>query len=472
MSLMAFNSENDMLTFADFNLIRYIATSNSHVYFVTTEGIIRYNKLENKWEDPLTSSKGIDHRDIFRIWVEQFDEELVVQTSDSYYEYEQLFDIWFPISEFPQIELNYEHIRLRNIMYPPIGYNFSGDGYLIDSFGRDFQFTDIVDDKSGNTWLGTWGFGASTAGTISAIIELLPFGLLQNQVNTIFNDDGFLIIGGLAGYSQRSGITIFNPDDNSFSYIETGPGLSLPSEDINCIEADDEFIYIGTTDGLYMWNREYNDIEKIIKKSNGLPDDIILSLQKLGDTILVGTVGGLSYIFSNGDSLGYIRPNQFINNDIYDFELTDSTLWIASSSGAYQYHLKTKDLQKFQDPHLIVFDRAYKIEKSGNKLWFASDAGYVSLDLETGETRPYQSLARNSINRALAVNEDVAAIASEHGFKLIYHKRKHILEREFTTNDGLPSSEVNCLLFDGDFLWIGTDKGLTQFLWNNPFRVD
>jgi len=46
------------------------------------------------------------------------------------------------------------------------------------------------------------------------------------------------------------------------------------------------------------------------------------------------------------------------------------------------------------------------------------------------------------------------------------------LEREFTTQDGLPSNEVYELLLDGDYLWIGSDRGLTRFLWNDPDRID
>ena len=42
----------------------------------------------------------------------------------------------------------------------------------------------------------------------------------------------------------------------------------------------------------------------------------------------------------------------------------------------------------------------------------------------------------------------------------------------FTTQDGLPSNEIYELLLDGDYLWIGSDRGLTRFLWNDPDRID
>ena len=45
-------------------------------------------------------------------------------------------------------------------------------------------------------------------------------------------------------------------------------------------------------------------------------------------------------------------------------------------------------------------------------------------------------------------------------------------EREFTVDDGLQSNNILALLVDGDYLWIGSDRGLTEFLWNDPDRID
>ena len=467
------NSETDMMTYADFNHIRHIASSMSHVYFATSNGIIRYNKMEMVWENPLTGSLGIDHRDIQRVWVDQFDEKLVAQTSDSYYEYELVFEDWYPINDLPPIEKSYVHVKLQTVMYPPDGFNFSQEGYLIDPLGRDFFFTDIIDDRSGRSWMGTWGYGAAVSGGSTGLIEFIPYGLIQNHVNTIYIDKGTILIGGFDDYDLRTGISMLNPDENDFSYIESAIELDFPNCDVTCFETDSLYIYIGTDIGLFMWDRVNETIEKRIDERSGLLDDYILTLGKNGDSLLVGTVDGLSYLFAETDSIGYIRSDQFNNVEIYDFELTDSALWVATSKGAYQLLLDSNKLQKFQDPHNIVFDRAFKIERSNNILWFSSESGFVSLNLNTGNTRSYPSITRGFINRAMAVNERVLAFATELGFKLVYYTDpERIIEREFTVQDGLPSARVNALEFDGDFLWIATDLGLTEFYWNNADRID
>jgi hypothetical protein len=38
----------------------------------------------------------------------------------------------------------------------------------------------------------------------------------------------------------------------------------------------------------------------------------------------------------------------------------------------------------------------------------------------------------------------------------------------YTVNDGLPSNDIKAVKFDGDYLWVGTDLGLTRFWHRHP----
>ena len=44
--------------------------------------------------------------------------------------------------------------------------------------------------------------------------------------------------------------------------------------------------------------------------------------------------------------------------------------------------------------------------------------------------------------------------------------------RKYTTEDGLSINSVNTLYVEEEYIWIGTDYGLTRFLWNDPDRAD
>lgn len=471
----AATSETKTVTYADFTRVNSITTSMTHVYFATTEGIICYNRAEGRWEDPLTGAEGVDSRDIRRIWVDTFNEKLYIQTSTGPYEYDLLFEEWFPVTEIPRLTTNYKHVKPPPVMYAPPGFNYDPRGFLTDKHGRDFYMNDIVDDRSGNLWIGTWGYGVAVANSASNFVEFLLYGLIQNRVDAIYYDaynNGGLWVGGSTLGSFRTGLTAFDVDANRFWHIESGIGEGLPDVDINCIEGNDRYIFLGSDAGLFFINREGRQVTRTIGYRSGLPDDNVLSLKSVGDSLFVGTTGGLALLTNNADSIALIRPGQFLNSIIYDFEITDSSIWIASSSGAYQLNLRNDRLRRFQDPHGIVFGRTYRIERSGSNVWLASDAGIVRVNLGSGRTSAYSSMSGTYGGRALAVSDEIAATATNRGLMVYFLDEDQPSEREFTVQDGLPSTNIMALVVDGDYLWIGSDRGLTRFLWNDPDRID
>ncbi len=462
------------LTYADFNNVQDITSSISHVYFATTEGIIRYNKNTQTWEEPMTGATGIDNEDVRRVWVNEFDDKLYVQTGLGQFEYDNVFDRWLSVTDVPQLENNYIHVQPPTIMYAPPQYNYLNNGTIVDPLGRSFQISDMIDDRTGNLWIGTWGLGAAVAGSSSDMIDLIPFGLLQNRVNAVYNDSGSLWVSGAALNSIRTGISVFNPDNNDFSYIESGFSPDFPVVDVNCIDGSGSSIYVGTTQGLLVYDHKTLQLTRTFRQTDGLPDDNVLSVKGIGDSIFVGTASGLALFTSQStDSSHIIHPRLFGNIPIYDFEVTDSSLWIAADNGAYQLLLKSDRLQRFNDPNGVIFGRVYSIRRWGNNIWFSTDNGILRLNLNNGETQPLMSQVSGFSYRALAVNDKIAAVTTLNGLTLYFLKDiEHPNQREFTTSDGLPSSRIYSLLMDGDYIWIGSDKGLTRFLWNDPNRID
>ncbi len=464
--------QGQAVTYANFSYVYSVTSSISHVYFATTDGIIRFNKLENRWEDPLTGADGALNEIAKRIRVSRFDERLYITTDISHYEYDILFDRWTPLFELPSIENDDRHVDAPQILLPEFNANYMGGGEFIDYQGRSFMISDIVDDNTGDLWIGTWGHGPAKADERSGLTQLLPYGLLQNRVNVLLPDDSVIWISGAVFNDFRTGLTAFNPEENSFYYVESGVNFSFPSLDVNCLEADEDNLYVGTPAGLYQVSRDSWITSGPIKRSNGLLDDFVLSLCAMDEGLYIGTAGGLSLINQSSDSIYHIQPKTFFNQIIYDLERVDSTVWIASGEGAFRYSPATGRLQEFQDPDLVLFSRVYEIERAGNKLWFSSDNGVVSLDLSTGDSKSFKDISRRTDSRAIAANDRIAAYASDRGLTVQFLDRKKPFSRVFTTEDGLASDNIYTLLMDGPYLWIGTDRGLTRFLWDNPSRVD
>ncbi len=460
------------VNYSTFLYVRDITSSIDHVYFATESGIIRYDKNDQKWEDPLTGADGIDDEDIRQIWVDLFDDRLFAKTGQGLFELDLLFQSWFPISELPRFETQGRHIPPPEMMYPPPGYNYFAGGRLVDPTGRFFLLSDIVDDNAGRFWLGTRGYGVGYANSTSQQIEMMPFGLLQRRVNAIFEDSGSLWVSGAIVNEFRTGLTIFDPDNNEFRYLESGIDPRFPAYDINCLNGDDTYIYMGTPYGLLVMGRESEQIEYTLDKRSGLIDENIISLALVGDSLFAGTADGLFLLRQNSDTSWFVQPDQFIDRIVFDLEQVDSTLWIGTSNGAYRLKLHSGRLQRFQDPDLITIGNVYDIEHYGDQLWFATDVSLMKLELKTGKTQSYPMATQRLEPRTLAVNDTAAFVGSDKGITVLLHSRPVPITFDYTTADGLPSNYVYSLRLDGDILWIGSDKGLTRFWWNHPDRKE
>ncbi|MEE8576676.1 MAG: hypothetical protein V3T31_05420 [candidate division Zixibacteria bacterium] len=460
------------VTFSDYNYVNYVASSSRSVYFATTNGVIRYDIAEQRWKLPLTLDTD-GETNITRVWAESFDDQLYLETSTSLWEYSLAMDAWYPLTELPDLTAQNQHLsRLNTLLNPPFGYNYTNDGYLIDKHGRSFAVSDILDDNSGLYWIGIWGYGPALAGSISGAIELLPFGLLQRRVNAICADDSLLWVSGAVVEAGRTGLTGLNRHDFSSIYIESGLDSYFPSYDVNCLAADSERIFVGTNEGLLVIDKQRGDLIDHYTERTGLVDDNIISLCLLSDSLFIGSATGLSLISIASDSIRTYNVEALDNRIIYDFQPTDEHLWIGSSAGALRLNRSTGQLQRFTDPTSVLFGSVYDLDLSGDFLWFASDDGAVRLNLKTGEVEPFNERVRSRTGRAIAANETVAILSSDDGMFIIYHDRDTPITRELTIADGLPSAQVFSLLMDGDYVWVGTDHGLTRFLWNNPRRVD
>jgi ligand-binding sensor domain-containing protein len=465
--------KDQVVTFADFNYVNSISSSMQHVYFATTEGITRFNKFEDRWEMPLTGGEGLGSEQVLHVIVEEFDTRLYAETATGIYEFDSLFDRWYSLSELPVVNTAGTHSQIPTVMHTPADFQFPGDGTLQDPDGRYFGITDVLDDDDGNMWFGTWGYGTARAGSNSLLMEMMPFGLIQNSVIDILPHDGKIWVSGLAPIGGRSGISIYDPENNTFEYIEPEFFNKFPAIDIFCLAVNEQTIFMGSEEGLLMFDRSMERVTRTLSTFNGLPHDNILSLQLMGDSLFVGTQEGLAMITSDGDSTTFLFPGRFNGMAVYCFELVDSLLWIGTSEGAFRLQLSNGKLHQFIDPDGVLTGNVYDIASWGKQLVFAAPDGVVWADGNTGDVQLLMTTDRiNSSVTALAINDWIVAAASDDGLTLVYYTDKKQTKRTFTTRDGFPSNNMYDLSLDGDYLWVGSDEGLSHFWWNNPSRID
>ncbi|MDH3889953.1 MAG: hypothetical protein OEV49_02625 [candidate division Zixibacteria bacterium] len=465
--------KDQVITFADFSYVNSISSSMRYVYFATTEGITRYNKMENHWEMPLTGGEGLGSEQVVRVVVDQFDTRLYAETATGIYEYDSLFDRWYTLSELPQVNTSGRHVEVPPVIYTPPDFHFLSDNTLQDPEGRRFAITDVLDDDDGNLWFGTWGYGAARASDNSWMMEPMPFGLIQNNVIDVYSHGGEIWVAGEAQTAGRSGISIYDPQENVFEYLEPEFFNDYPIVDVNCLAVNEQTIFIGSVEGVLLYDRSMERVTRTLSSHNGLPHDNVLSLQLVNDSLYVGTQEGLAMITSDGDSAQFLFPGRFNRMAVYCFERVDSLLWIGTEEGAFRLQLSNGKLHQFIDPDHALTGDVFAIKAWEDQLVFAGPDGVVWADGGTGEVQLLliSDRIRTSVV-ALAINDRIVAAASDDGLTLVYYRDKRQNKRTFTTQDGLPSDYLYDLVLDGDYLWVGSDQGLSRFWWNNPSRVD
>ncbi len=468
----AVDRQDEAITWGDFWHVRWVTSSMNYVYFATTSGIIKYDKMKRVWEMPMTGTEGIDHSDVYRVHVDEFDDHLVVNTGDGLYEFDKLLRRWFPIDRIPDLGGRNAHVDVPSVMYAPSGFNYSNTGALNDPWGRSWPLSDVLNDRSGNLWLGFWGYGPAMADEASQIIQPLPYGLLQERTNAMTFRDGVLWVSGAEAGSPRTGITAFDIEDNRFEYVESGLTRDFPVVDVNCLASGPDAIWAGTSNGVYRLDPDSRRMDTRYGRRAGLPDPNIISLAVRSDSVWVGTAYGLALMSLSGDSLNTVIPQSLHERVIFDLVLAGDELWIASSAGAHRLRLSLGDFQRLSDPEGMLTGEVYDIEVTDRYLWFAGPDGVLRLDRKTGESQSFPMLTTYRDVHAIAANDTILAVASGHGLTLVYHDSKHLNRRRFTTGDGLPSNTIYSLLIDGQYLWLGSDRGLTRFWWGNPDRID
>jgi ligand-binding sensor domain-containing protein len=457
-----------VVNYSDFSYISSVAVGYDYVYWGTTHGVIRYNITNSKWDTPLTGIEGFADEPILDLEASFDDENVWVKTDLGIFEYSETMKRWTPVDAMPETPSRGRHLTPDQGFFAPWGYNYMSNGVLVDEMGRRFPITDVLDDGWTNFWIATWGLGAARSDNTNLRIELLSFGLLQKDITTIHSDNGLLWMGGKTMDSYRSGITIFDWNNNSFAYVETSPGLIQKAFDINDIYSNDRDIFVASDNGIMVIDKKEKRVREKLYRKSGLPDDRVLSVYARGDTLFAGTEYGLGIINVYSDSARQAVETYLPSSAILCLEMVGDALWIGTDRGAYRLNLPSKQLSRLTAPEITQAGAIYDIKGTQNTVWLATQTELASIDLNTAEIKVYPEVNAYGGVKAIAVWDTLLAAAVGNGLMLFYLGEEPY-SRIITKSDGLISDNIRDLVIDDEYIWVGTDEGLTRFWYKNPY---
>lgn len=261
--------------------------------------------------------------------------------------------------------------------------------------GSDIR--EICKDKNGNFWIGTEDAGLNKLDPKTGnFTSFFPTGnknsIAHSNVHGLATDDNRLWIGtferGLDVMDINTGLVI--------KHYEAGKKSSLRSSfTLSIIKTKKGDILIGTTVGIYKYNRKKDDFDAI----PGIPFHFFNNiLEDSEGYIWAGTYNNGLIRFKLGDS-SYInlkndpKNEHTLSNDIINgiFEDSKKNIWVVTDGGGLSLLDKKKlTFKSYNTNHGFPSNFLFRIQEAhDHKLWISSTRGLFRFDPETEEVKTY-----------------------------------------------------------------------------------
>ena len=398
--------QGDWVNYLDFRFVTSVTMDQTIVYFGTTGGVLRYDRFDNKWLDPLTVTDGIPDQRINDIAYDPSYDRVYVATTGSYAYYQPTFQQWYISSDFPP-KLAHSDLKIAALgpMTAPFGYTYQ-EGSITDLNFRSYRLTRGQDDGFNHLFAGTWGLGPIIINPRIGDISLLPYGLYTEDVTGLIRVGDKYWFGGGQGEAIEPGVSWCDTSLQEWHWYVPRYTGGLPSSYISCGVIDGKVTWLGTDHGLVRYNME-NDRFSGYTNLGLLPSLEVTSLAADSAYIYIGTANGLSFIHriieqKNGKNKKSADPPDSLKDTtqtkvplnaknrlrgwrINCLKEIGNYIYVGTNQGALRRPLNDYgdfEIMKIPDnlPNTDIID----IANSGDSLVYATDDDIVTINSKTG----------------------------------------------------------------------------------------
>ncbi|MBU0712247.1 hypothetical protein KKA87_10050 [bacterium] len=511
---------DDWISYKNCNYVTSFTESNEYIYFGTSGGIVPYHKFQHYWGDPYTVSNGLADDYILTIlfdqstgylWAshragvsflnptadawentsnESFDvirdnkivrlgvinSSICVMSSvgqikiiDNRFGYYQgSYDdddnsISWAISRLDPIP----SIENYTINQP---YRIDGRGIIYDDNFQEYSINLFYSDKRLDIYGGIWGLGILTGDLNVKILKVHSFGPLQNKISAFSLTDNRIITGSLeSASSARTGISTLDIESGQWTYYENKFIPELASANVfDIFEDKSGNIWIGTDLGLSIYNESKNRWKRL-SMAQGLRDETIWTIT-VDDTIAwIGTPLGLNKIYTPTMKIKRL----FLSRDkrhmkIYKIICDQDFVWIGTDNGLYSVDKLTRNVEHYDmngnrtDIDATIASDVKAITSGDSITVISQYDGLLSYNHILKDFEKYPQFIDAQV-LDMDMTENYIWLATDNGVYLIRLNDFYI--EHYLPRDGLAGYFVNKVRIDGDYVWFGTDQGLSRYNW-------
>ncbi len=314
--------------------------------------------------------------------------------------------------------------------------------------------TQILSDREGNYWFGTYGGGvASLVNQFFVFYNLEEIGFKSQKVHSVLKSGNDLWLGldnGLIKHDPlcftdfefydpalgipRDKITQLYEDKNGMLWVASeNSGLyyrkkgdlkfksyfytnSTSGKKINDILGDEDLLYLATSEGLFVLNTQEKK-QKFYDMGSGLSHNTINFIYKDKEGIIwVGTKdNGICSVAD--DKIERHKLMQAAVNVVDMTEDKDGNKWLATKNKGVLFY-SVDSIKTITVEHGLKKNYCYSINcDSQNRLWVCHHVGLSSIELETGQVRTFDHNDNmdGEFNRVVKGNDGTLWFASSEG---------------------------------------------------------
>ncbi len=507
----------------------YYSTWN--VYFAVEDGVLVYSHHKGEWLEPITASNGLSQYPVLLVWQNAVTQDVWIVTPDYVFTYDELsgwmsrmplpvdpnfsgsYDIgsserYFIVSATSpesgdrhsalfskaagtfetwgsnhDLDINWDNVdwihsisSSLNDVYESLPVqtveagSFDSDGKLhLDGHPRNSlgEVSSLTGDRTvGDSFLSTYGMGIFHQKIVGGNFSSLPFGLLSPDVIAMSVYDEQLVIGG------RAGLTFM--DSTAFSYDEAIRDIAFDYSFITDIDVINNDLLIAGRGGVFRSAPEEGGWNRLITKKDLISKRIYSIATGNGGNIMIATERNAYLYHESGLVLRTLFPDG-LDWPVFDIKYAENKFYLSTYYGLYVYDELTEGFtlkinssgSKVPIDGDVAIDPIYESVLFNDQIWTSTHRGLMMFDFLIENGKFHLSPRAPFKPRGLTVAGKSVWIGSDIG--LYSFSSKSSSWRHYTISDGLISNFVTELIAKDDYIWVGTNLGLTRIKWKNLY---
>ena len=348
----------------------------------------------------------------------------------------------------------------------------------------------LAEDLRGNLWVGSFGGGLFKLDELTSKSALfindpdVETSLSNDYVYSLFYDDsGILWIGTYGG-----GINMIDLAKIRFDYLakEQDNPNSLPSNDVYSILPTREEVWLGTENGLSLWNplsEAFLNIRNSSDPNSLSGNSVYCQLEDHSGNVWVGTANhGLNRLGAEDRDSGNYRftrynstengPRRLIADEVLCLHLApNSDIWVGTLHGISVIRNDTITAHFSNDPAdstTLADNEVYSIfSDNAGQTWIGTFSGLCRFNAADSSFISYDDLlGSEQVNSIYCLFQDSNGFlwaGTDNSGLIKVDPRTGKMIKRYTRADQLPDNVIYGILEDEDKnLWLSSNNGITK----------